>query len=100
MVIHHFGMINEVSLNCWFYELDLLVVLSINVFIAPCSHFHFLKVLLGVVQSSYQYFSKLFVGLQCSSPCWVKEKCGVSASYFWHIVIFCPFLMVFHSWVI
>jgi hypothetical protein len=73
MVIPQFGMIIRLLRYRWFHKLKLLVVLSNTVFIVPCSYFHFLIVLLGVVQSSYQYFSIFFVGLQCSSSCWVDE---------------------------
>jgi hypothetical protein len=55
MVIPQFGMIIRLLRYCWFYKLELLVVLSIIVFIVPCSYFHFLNALLGVVQSLYQY---------------------------------------------
>jgi hypothetical protein len=71
MVISQFGMIIRLLRYRMFYKLELLVVLSNTIFIVTCSHFHFLNVLLGVVQSSYLYFSKFFVGLQCSSSCWV-----------------------------
>jgi hypothetical protein len=63
MVIPQFGIIIRLLRYCWFYKQKLLVVLSITIFI----------VLLGVVQSSYQYFSKFFVGLPCIASCWVDE---------------------------
>jgi hypothetical protein len=69
MVIPQFGMIIRLLRYRWFYKLEVMVVYSITVFIFPCSHFHFLNALLGVAQSSYQYFYKFFVGLQCSSSC-------------------------------
>jgi hypothetical protein len=74
MVIPQFGMIVRLSGYHWFYKLDLLVVYSMIVLIVSCSHFYFLNVLLGVVQFLYLYFSKFFIGLQCSSSCWVKEN--------------------------
>jgi hypothetical protein len=46
MVRPQFGMIIRLFQYRWFYKLELLVVLvyTITVFIAPCSHFHFLNV--------------------------------------------------------
>jgi hypothetical protein len=44
MVIAQFGMIMRLLRYRWFYKQELLVVLSITVFIIPCSHVHFLNV--------------------------------------------------------
>jgi hypothetical protein len=55
MVIPQFGIIIRLLRYRRFYKLELLVVYSITIFIFSCSHFHFLYVLLGVVQSSYQF---------------------------------------------
>jgi hypothetical protein len=99
MGIPQFGMIIRLSQHHLFYKLELLVVLSITIFMDSCSHFHFLNVLWGVVQSSYLYFSNSSSAFNVVLHVGSWRIYEVSASHFCLIDLL-SFLDGFQSWII
>jgi hypothetical protein len=100
MVIPQFGMIIRLLRYHWFYKLESLVVFSITVFIVPCSHFHFLNALLGVVQSSYQYSPSSLLAFHVVHHVESRDNLwSISLTLLAHCYLL-SFLDGFQSWVI